>query len=46
MRDLRKAREKLVMKIANVQAAEERLKLKIKQMKLIIKDKEYGKEND
>ena len=44
--DLQKAREKLTMKIANVQAAEERMKLKIEQMKLIIKDKEYGKEND
>lgn len=31
--DLLKAREKLAMKIANVQAAEERMKLKIKQLK-------------
>ena len=30
--DLKKAREKLAMKIANVQAAEERMKLKIKQI--------------
>ena len=30
--DLQKAREKLATKIANVQAAEERMKLKIKQI--------------
>ena len=31
--DLKKAREKLATKIANVKAAEERMKLKIKQIK-------------